>query len=312
MRALLVALDAWVTEGKEPPPSRYPGRKDGTLVSPKDAGYPGLPGLRFEGEYNEKPLVDHASMPPKAGPEYPVSVAKVDADGHAIAAIRLPAIEAPTATYLGWNLRKRGFAEGAICGLTGSTIPLAATKADRERTNDRRLALEERYATHADYVAAVRQAANRLREERLLLPTDADRMIKEAETKGVDLRSVDKFLSFVGWHPEEKAQYGERQHGAWETVQRGHAVANGCFVIAVNRTGFEPDPLGKGGIEFWGQSFIAGTDGRILVRAPVDREVVLVEEIDLAEIDSVRAGWPFFRDRRIDAYANITQRFGND
>ncbi len=116
----------------------------------------------------------------------------------------------------------------------------------------------------------------------------------------------------IGWHPEEKAQYGERQHGAWETIQRSHAVANGCFVIAVNRTGFEPDPRGTGGIEFWGQSFVAGTDGRILVRAPVDREVVLVEEIDLAEIDAVRAGWPFFRDRRIDAYANITQRFGNE
>jgi N-carbamoylputrescine amidase len=116
----------------------------------------------------------------------------------------------------------------------------------------------------------------------------------------------------IGWHPEEKAQYGERQHGAWETVQRGHAVANGCFVVAVNRTGFEPDPRGSGGIEFWGQSFIAGTDGRILARAPVDREVVLVEEIDLAEIDAVRAGWPFFRDRRIDAYAGITERFGND
>jgi N-carbamoylputrescine amidase len=116
----------------------------------------------------------------------------------------------------------------------------------------------------------------------------------------------------IGWHPEEKQQYGERQHGAWETIQRGHAVANGCFVIAVNRTGFEPDPRGAGGIEFWGQSFIAGTDGRIIVRAPVDKEVVIVEEIDLAEIDSVRAGWPFFRDRRIDAYGDITRRFAKD
>jgi N-carbamoylputrescine amidase len=116
----------------------------------------------------------------------------------------------------------------------------------------------------------------------------------------------------IGWHPEEKAQFGERQHGAWETVQRGHAVANGCFVIAVNRTGFEPDPRGAGGIEFWGQSFIAGTDGRVLVRAPADREAVIVETIDLAEIDAVRAGWPFFRDRRIDAYDAITRRFGND
>ena len=116
----------------------------------------------------------------------------------------------------------------------------------------------------------------------------------------------------IGWHPEEKMQYGERQHGAWETVQRGHAVANGCFVVAVNRTGFEPDPRGSGGIEFWGQSFIAAPDGRVLVRAPKDREAVLVETIDLAEIDAVRAGWPFFRDRRIDAYADITRRFGND
>jgi N-carbamoylputrescine amidase len=116
----------------------------------------------------------------------------------------------------------------------------------------------------------------------------------------------------IGWHPEEKVQYGERQHGAWETVQRGHAVANGCFVVAVNRTGFEPDPRGSGGIEFWGQSFIAGPDGRVLVRAPKDREAVIVETIDLAEIDAVRAGWPFFRDRRIDAYSEITRRFGNE
>jgi N-carbamoylputrescine amidase len=76
--------------------------------------------------------------------------------------------------------------------------------------------------------------------------------------------------------------------------------------------GVRAGSAGKGGIEFWGQSFIAGADGRILVRAPVDREVVLVEEIDLAEIDNVRAGWPFFRDRRIDAYEQITKRFGND
>ncbi len=185
MRALLLSLDAWVTEGKEPPSSRYPSVKDDSLIPPKQASYVGLPGLKYEGEYNEKPLVDYASVPPKAGPEYPVSIAKVDTDGHAIAAIRLPAVAAPTATYLGWNLRRSGFAEGAVCGLTGSVIPLAKTKAEREQANDPRPSLEERYPTHADYVAAVRGAASRLVSERLLLPEDADRYVKEAEAADI-------------------------------------------------------------------------------------------------------------------------------
>jgi N-carbamoylputrescine amidase len=113
----------------------------------------------------------------------------------------------------------------------------------------------------------------------------------------------------IGWHPEEKAKLGERQHAAWETMQRSHAIANGCFVAAVNRVGFEPAPNGQGGIEFWGQSFLAAPDGRILVKAPADREAVLVEEIELSEIETVRMGWPFFRDRRIDAYGELTQRY---
>jgi N-carbamoylputrescine amidase len=119
----------------------------------------------------------------------------------------------------------------------------------------------------------------------------------------------------IGWHPDEKAKLGERQHAAWETIQRSHAIANGCFVVAVNRVGFEPDPSGGGasaGIEFWGQSFVAAPDGRIVARAPADHEAVLVEEIDLAEIDASRIGWPFFRDRRVDAYGEITKRFGGE
>jgi len=99
------------------------------------------------------------------------------------------------------------------------------------------------------------------------------------------------------------------QHQAWETIQRSHAVANGCFVVAVNRFGFEPDPTGNGGIEFWGQSFMVAPDGRILCRAPVDRECVIVQQLDLGEMARTRHGWPFFRDRRIDAYAPITERF---
>jgi len=116
----------------------------------------------------------------------------------------------------------------------------------------------------------------------------------------------------IGWHPEEKAEYGERQHAAWETIQRSHAIANGCFVVAVNRVGFEPAPDGPGGIEFWGQSFLAAPDGRVLVRAPADEECVLVEQIDLDDMEAFRVGWPFFRDRRIDAYSKLTERFIED
>ena len=99
-----------------------------------------------------------------------------------------------------------------------------------------------------------------------------------------------------GGIPEERAVLGERQHGAWETIQRSHAIANGCFVMAANRTGFEPDPAGSDGIRFWGQSFIAGTDGRILARAGVDEETVVVADLDLSEIAQSRIGWPFLRD----------------
>jgi N-carbamoylputrescine amidase len=118
----------------------------------------------------------------------------------------------------------------------------------------------------------------------------------------------------IGWHPEEKAQLGERQHAAWETIQRAHAIANGCFVVSVNRTGFEPEPssggqAGKDGIEFWGQSFVAAPDGHLLIKGPPDREALLLADIDLADIERQRQGWPFLRDRRIDAYGGITQRF---
>jgi N-carbamoylputrescine amidase len=116
----------------------------------------------------------------------------------------------------------------------------------------------------------------------------------------------------IGWHPEEKEQVGERQHAAWETIQRSHAIANGCFVISINRTGFEPDPAGPGGIEFWGQSFVAAPDGRILIKGPADREALLLTELDLDEIERQRQGWPFLRDRRIDAYQAITQRFRDE
>ncbi len=113
----------------------------------------------------------------------------------------------------------------------------------------------------------------------------------------------------IGWHPAEKAGLGDAQHEAWELTQRAHAVANGCFVVAVNRTGFEPGPPGAEGIEFWGRSFIAAPDGSVLCRAPTDSEAVLVETLELGRIEEQRQGWPFLRDRRIDAYGAISNRF---
>jgi N-carbamoylputrescine amidase len=111
----------------------------------------------------------------------------------------------------------------------------------------------------------------------------------------------------IGWHPKEKAKYGATQHGAWETIQRAHAVANGCYVAVANRTGHEA-PAGGDGIEFWGQSFIAGTSGQILARASVNREENLLLPVDLKTVDVTRTHWPFLRDRRIDAYGGLTQR----
>jgi N-carbamoylputrescine amidase len=111
----------------------------------------------------------------------------------------------------------------------------------------------------------------------------------------------------IGWHPGEKARYGANQHSAWETTQRGHAVANGCFVAVVNRTGLET-PVGGDGIEFWGQSFVAGTSGQILSKASADREEILLTQVDLESVDLTRTHWPFLRDRRIDAYGDLAKR----
>lgn len=112
----------------------------------------------------------------------------------------------------------------------------------------------------------------------------------------------------IGWHPSEKRKYGANQYGAWETIQRSHAVANGCYVAAVNRIGLER-PAGGDGIEFWGQSFVAGTSGQILAQATSAREEVLVVPVDLKEVDVTRTHWPFLRDRRIDAYGDLNRRF---
>jgi N-carbamoylputrescine amidase len=111
----------------------------------------------------------------------------------------------------------------------------------------------------------------------------------------------------IGWHPSEKAEWGAAQLDAWQTIQRAHAIANGIYVAAINRTGFE-GPADRG-LEFWGSSFVADPFGRVIRLASTDHEEVLVVECDPKLIDEVRKNWPFFRDRRIDAYAPITERW---
>jgi N-carbamoylputrescine amidase len=111
----------------------------------------------------------------------------------------------------------------------------------------------------------------------------------------------------IGWHPSEKERYGYVQHSAWETMQRSHAIANGCFVVAVNRVGHEA-PAGGDGIEFWGQSFIVAPSGEILAKASVDREEIIFADVEWEKVNEHRTHWPFLRDRRIDAYAGLEKR----
>jgi N-carbamoylputrescine amidase len=111
----------------------------------------------------------------------------------------------------------------------------------------------------------------------------------------------------IGWHPSEKAEFGVAQHNSWETMQRSHAIANGVFVAAPNRVGHEGDKAN--GIEFWGQSFVCDPAGVILAKAGAEKEETLIVECDLSRLDVQRTHWPFLRDRRVDAYGDITKRY---
>ncbi len=110
----------------------------------------------------------------------------------------------------------------------------------------------------------------------------------------------------IGWHPREKEEFGEAQQAAWETSMRGHAIANGVYVAAVNRVGHEK--IVGDGLEFWGGSFVSDPFGRVLVKGSTDREEILTVTCSRKLMEDVRRNWPFFRDRRIDAYAGITKR----
>jgi len=195
LRALMVAMDLWVTKGIPPPPSRHPKVADGTLVAPKQksTGFPKIPGVRYTGLHNRQLFLDYGPRilrghleihPPRpiGNGAYAILVPKVDRDGNDIAGIRPPAVQAPLGTYTGWNLRPRGLAEDELAGLLGSFIPFTKTKTERIRTKDPRLSLKERYMNQADYVRQVSRAARLLMEERYLLPEDAARISAEAKS----------------------------------------------------------------------------------------------------------------------------------
>ena len=127
------------------------------------------------------------------------------------------------------------------------------------------------------------------------------------------------FPTAIGWHPSEKAEFGERQYDAWQTIQRAHAIANGVYVCSVNRVGHEHGDVDHNGVmmrgpegaglQFWGGSFIADPFGRILAKASHEEEEILYADLDMKEVEITRQHWPFLRDRRIDAYGGITSRF---
>jgi Alpha/beta hydrolase domain len=194
LRALLVALDEWVSENRMPPRSRVPRRSDGTLVSAtsqSEVGFPSIPGVTFNGVMTTGDLFDYGPsfeqgiltiLPPLLlGSPYPVFVPRTDDDGNDVAGIRLAEVEVPLATYTGWGLRAAAFAGDDLCDAAGQKIDFAQTKADRLALGDPRRSIEERYRTHEAYAKEVARAAKHLHRQRLLLEEDVQRYIEEAE-----------------------------------------------------------------------------------------------------------------------------------
>jgi len=198
-RALLAALRDWIMHGTEPPPSLYPTLDAGTLVPLAAIRYPYIPAVNWTlaGVTTQKFYLDRGPLfnvediagvmrePPVKRGAYPVRQPQVDADGNTIAGLPNTNMLVPLATYLGWNVRKAGFSEGDSCDLTGALVPFFRTLAERQAANDPRPSLQERYPTHADYVAKVTAAANSLVGRRLLLPDDATFLINQANAAAV-------------------------------------------------------------------------------------------------------------------------------
>ncbi|MDB5809819.1 MAG: hypothetical protein JWN94_1941 [Betaproteobacteria bacterium] len=181
-RALLAAMNDWISAGKAPPATRYPSLADRTLVRPlpqREFGFPEIPGKRYTGEANHLFMNDD-SEPPRhvKGKQYTVLVPKVDRDGNEVAGVRSATLQVPLGTYTGWGLRKKGYMEDRSCYLQGTFIPFVRWRIDRG--NDPRRSLEERYVSKDNYVKLVDAAAQRLQQEGFLLPEDAQRISREA------------------------------------------------------------------------------------------------------------------------------------
>ena len=197
-RALLVAMDEWASKGTLPPPSVIPRVSDGTLIKCEEylARYPKIPGVKlpvrgasrlprydYGPEFDTKGIVSNFPPVPVPGQEYPLGVSSIDADGNNVAGLRYPDVDVPLGTYNGWSLRKAGFAEGEEFWNTGSFVPFARTRAEREATGDPRPSIEERYSSHEDYVRKVQRACDDLVKRRLLLEEDARTLVERARSR---------------------------------------------------------------------------------------------------------------------------------
>ena len=196
MRAVLTMMHRWVTEGTPPPPSIVPRRADGTLVSPEEAlaVFPEVPGFPTPASPSRLPLYDYGpgfdrglvtEHPPQPvpGKEYTVQMPQVDEDGNDLGGLRSPEVMVPVGTHTGWNLRRAGFAEGDLASLAGSFVPFARTRAERETNGDPRRSIEERYASHEDYVREMAEAVRQLQAAGFLLEEDAERYVEAAKSR---------------------------------------------------------------------------------------------------------------------------------
>jgi hypothetical protein len=181
MRALLQALNEWITDGTEPPSSRVPMRAHGTLVPATEAVPGNLPTLPYDALYTSAYLSAHAHLPPKVLGRYEVLVPLADADGMSVAGIRSLPLAVPKASYTAWNPRAKGYGPGNLFPLQGAASPFAISKAERIAANDPRPSLEERYASQEAYVHAVKTTSQRFVKERILLQEDADRNVERAK-----------------------------------------------------------------------------------------------------------------------------------